>query len=294
MIVEKSVVLNDLICNYAETPSYGPTLILLHGIPGRWQEFLSIMPDLASQYHLIALDLRGQGKSGRTPDEYHSSFYGKDVLSFLTHEFEEPVVLFGMSAGGLVALDVAAQAPGRVTAVMVGDSPIDFVLLKTWMKSEAFMDLFSALRELAGSEKPLAQLTNELAEIQVNVPGKQGSIRYADQPGIDALELRQFAKTLSMLDPGVLDYHAEGRADEYLAGFDLEKMLPSITCPVLLIQGNPSLGAMMTDESVASALDVLPDAISVYIEGSGHDLLINNWKEQSLLRAIFTFLDTLE
>ena len=156
------------------------------------------------------------------------------------------------------------------------------------------MDLFSALRELAGSDKPLVQLTNELAEVQVNIPGKQGSIRYADQPGMDALELRQFAKTLSILDPGVLEYHAEGRVNEYLAGFDLEKMLPSITCPVLLIQGNPSLGAMMTDESAASALAVLPDAISVKIEGSGHDLLMNNWKEQSLLRAIFTFLDTLE
>lgn len=294
MIIEKSVVTKDLRINCAETPSHGPTLIMLHGIPGRWQEFLPIMPDLVLKYHLLALDLRGQGKSGRTPGEYHASYYGKDILSFLTYEFDEPVILFGMSAGGLAALDAAAQAPGKVKAVIVGDSPIDINLLKTWMKSEAFMDLFSSFRDLAGLEKPLEELSNDLAEILVNIPGEKEPIRYADQPGVDALELRNFAKTLSMMDPGVLDYHAEGQADEYLAGFDLETMLPRITCPVLLIQGNPDLGGMMTDDSVEYALAMLPDAISVLIEGSGHDLLMNNWKEQSLLWAIFTFLDTLE
>ena len=294
MLSEKTLPTEELIINYAEVPSSGPALILLHGIPGRWQEFLPIMPDLAMKYHLYALDFRGQGKSGRTPGEYHAKYYGEDILSFLTREFDEPVILFGMSAGGLVALDVAAQAPGRVKAVIVGDSPIDLVRLITWMESEDFMDLFSAFRDLAGLGKPLAQLSNDLAEIKVNIPGKQGPIRYADQPGMDALELRQFAKTLSMLDPGVLDYHAEGRAEEYLEGFDLVEMLPKITCPVLLVQGNPNLGGMLTDESVEFALAALPDAVSVLIEGSGHDLLVNNWKEQSLLRAIFTFLDTIE
>jgi pimeloyl-ACP methyl ester carboxylesterase len=156
------------------------------------------------------------------------------------------------------------------------------------------MELFSSFRDLAGSGKPLVQISNDLAEIPVNIPGEQESIRYADQPGVDALELRQFAKTLSMLDPGVLDYHADGRADEYLVGFDLDEMLPKITCPVLLVQGNPDLGGMMTDASVDYALAELPDATHVLIEGAGHDLLMNTWKERSLLRALFTFLDTLE
>jgi pimeloyl-ACP methyl ester carboxylesterase len=294
MMIEKTLSIKDVIINYAEAPSPGPALILLHGFPGRWQEFLPIMPELAFRNHLYALDLRGQGKSGRTPGEYHSKLYGKDILSFLGYEFEEPVILFGMSAGGLVALDVAAQAPDKVSAVIVGDSPIDIGLLKTWMKSEQFTDFYSALRNLAGSGKPLEQISNDLAEIQVNIPGEQEPVRYGDQPGVNALELRQFAKTLSMLDPGVLDYHAEGRADEFFAGFDLDEMLPNITCPVLLAQGNPNLGGMMTDESVDYVLAELPDATHVLIEGAGHDLILNTWKERSLLRAIFTFLDTLE
>ena len=159
---EKILETQGVIINYAEAPSSGPPLILLHGIPGRWQEFLPIMPDLVFSYHLYAIDLRGQGKSGRSTGQYHSKFYGKDILSFLNHEFTEPVILFGMSAGGLVALDVAAQAPGRVKALILGDSPIDFEWLKAWMKSDEFITLFSSFRDLAGSDKSLAHILKDL------------------------------------------------------------------------------------------------------------------------------------
>jgi pimeloyl-ACP methyl ester carboxylesterase len=292
MIVEKTAVVGNFKIHFAETPSIGPTIVLLHGIPGRWQEFLPIMPDLGSRYHLIAMDFRGQGKSGRMPGEYHSSFFSRDVLTFLRQYLKEPVNLFGMSAGGLVALDVAAQAPEEVNALMVGDAPIDIDWLKRWMKSEAFTRLFSGFRTLAGIDEPLDVIFDNLADLPVKMPGEE-PIRYADQPGMDVLEVKQFAKTLAMLDPGVLEYHAEGRAEEYLVGFDLTKMLPGISCPVLLIQGDPELGAMMTDEAINSALDKLPNAISVRIEDSGHDLLENAWKDKSIVRAIFAFMDTL-
>jgi len=293
-MIEKTLSTKDVTINFAEAPSSGPPLILLHGIPGRWQEFLPIMPDLVFSYHLYALDLRGQGKSGRTAGEYHSKFYGKDLLSFLTHEFIEPVILFGMSAGGLVALDVAAQAPGRVKALILGDSPIDFKWLKTWMKSDEFINLFSAFRDLAGSDKSLAQIYNDLREVPVHLPGETEPVRYADQPGVDAIDLLQFAITLSMLDPGVLDYHAERRVDEFLEGFELEEMLHNITCPVLLVQANPNLGGMMTDESVDFAIAELSNATHVLMEDAGHNLGLDTWEVNPLLRVILGFLETLD
>jgi len=293
-MIEKTYTTKDVTINYAEGPSSGPPLILLHGFPGRWQEFLPIMPDLVFSYHLYALDLRGQGKSGRTAGEYHSKFYGKDLLSFLNHEFIEPVILFGMSAGGLVALDVAAQAPGRVKALILGETPIDFKWLKTLMKSDEFISLFSAFRDLAGLDKSLAHIYNELREIPVQIPGEIETVKYEDQPGLDAIDLLRFAKTLCMLDPGVLDYHAEGRVDEFLEGFELEEMLHNITCPVLLVQANPNLGGMMTDESVDFAMAVLPNATHVRIEETGHNLGLDTWEVNPLLRVIFGFLETLD
>jgi pimeloyl-ACP methyl ester carboxylesterase len=46
----------------------------------------------------------GQGKSGRVPGQYLSKFYIADVEQFLQQELDEPAVLFGQSAGGMVAL----------------------------------------------------------------------------------------------------------------------------------------------------------------------------------------------
>ena len=290
---EKTFKTEGVIINYAEGPSSGPPLILLHGIPGRWQEFLPIMPDLMFSYHLYALDLRGQGKTSRTAGQYHSKTYGKDIVAFLCDEIEEPAILFGMSAGGLVALDAVAQASDKVKTVILGDSPIDFKWLKTWMKSDEFLNLFSAFRDLAGSDKSLAQILKDLGEVPVQIPGETEPIRYADQPGVDAIDLLQFAKTLSMLDPGVLDYHAEGRVDEYLEGFELEEMLHNLTCPVLLVQGNLSLGGMMTNQSVEYVLAELPDATHVLIEGAGHGLGLDTWEVNHLLRVISGFLEAL-
>ena len=60
--------------NYAEGPSSGPPLVLLHGGSAWWQDFTPIIPDLASHWHLFAPDLRGHGKSGRVAWSYGSNF----------------------------------------------------------------------------------------------------------------------------------------------------------------------------------------------------------------------------
>jgi hypothetical protein len=41
----------------------GPAVILLHGFPQDWYEFHQIMPRLAKQFTVIAVDLRGSGGS---------------------------------------------------------------------------------------------------------------------------------------------------------------------------------------------------------------------------------------
>ncbi|MHA1279101.1 MAG: alpha/beta fold hydrolase [Candidatus Helarchaeota archaeon] len=99
-------------------------LLLLHGLPGHWQEFMPILPALILHWHVYALDLRGQGKSGHTLNQYKSKFYIEDIIGYIQHLFEEPVILYGQSAGGLEALAVSAEIPESVSGVILGDSPI--------------------------------------------------------------------------------------------------------------------------------------------------------------------------
>ena len=294
MLKERSFNTGAIEINFAEGPHSGPSLVLLHGLPGRWQEFLAIMPTMSLLWHTYALDFRGQGKSGRTPGQYLSKYYFADVEKFLQQQLDEPAILFGLSAGGNVALSVAAQCPEHVRAIIVGDSPIDMDVLVEWMTSEGFQHYFSALRELSGSGHSIAELTRQIADIPIQIPGQDTRIRYGDSPGVDAIQIQQLAITLSHMDPDVLEYHAEGRAREFLEGFDLDKVLERITCPVLLLQGNPSLGGMMTNEAVKHVQSILPNAMHVLIETAGHDLgLIDTWEVSPLLRAVTSFLESL-
>lgn len=292
MFSEKKFTANAVLINYAEGPASGPPLVMLHGIPGRWQEFLPILPHLMLQWHIFALDFRGQGNSGRVAGQYHSSFYSKDVVSFLQHQVTEPAIIFGNSAGGLIALDVAAKDPGQVKALILGDSPIDMEWLRTWMTSDGFKAHFSAERAIAASNQSINEMMKDLAIIPLTNEGDDPAI-YGDLPGIDQSHLRALATTLNHLDPDVLEYHAEGRAEEYMQGFDLDEILPKIECPVLLIQANPELGGLMTDRSVKNALARLKCGYHVLIKGASHDLGMENWETGPLLRALTVFLDSL-
>jgi len=293
MLEERTFNTGDVQVNFVESPPSGPPLALLHGIPSRWQEFLPILPHLALRYHVYALDFRGHGKSGRVQGKYHWKFYSKDLISVLEHLIGKPTILFGMSAGGLIALDVAVKVPEKVKALVIGDSPIDIEWLIGWMISEEFKTIFTAFRDLAGSDSSIYEIATEIADIQIQVPGQETVVRYGDQPGIDSVSLWQLAATLRDLDPGVLEYHAEGRAEEYLEDFDLDGVLEQITCPVLLLQGNPSLDGMMTDRSVDNAMSKLDKGYHVLIEQTGHDLGLDSWEIGPLLKTVLAFLDTI-
>ena len=67
MLNEKIFKTGTVEINYAEGPPSGPPLVLLHGLPGRWQEFSAVISILSQRFHIYALDGRGQGKSGGHP-----------------------------------------------------------------------------------------------------------------------------------------------------------------------------------------------------------------------------------
>jgi pimeloyl-ACP methyl ester carboxylesterase len=294
MLKEKSFHTGVVTINYAEGPPSGPPLVMVHGLPGYWQEFLPILSALMLRWHIYALDSRGQGKSGRAPGGYLPKNYTADLKSFLDKQITEPAVIFGLSAGGLSALDVAALNPHKVRALILGDSPIDIDALLAWMNTKEFCSYFTALREIAASEQPLLTIAQALADLPVPLPDQEQPLCYGDLPMVDDVYLRHWAKTVSQMDPDILEYHAEGRAQEFLRDIDLDNILQKITCQVLLIQANPALGGLMTDQAVAHSMKILSDVSHLLLENSGHDLgLTTSWEVAPLLRGVNDFLESL-
>jgi pimeloyl-ACP methyl ester carboxylesterase len=294
MIKEKSLSIGSVILNYAEGPESGPPLLLLHGLPGHWQEFMPVLPVLIPHWHVFALDMRGQGKSGYSPNQYKSRFYVNDIIGFIQILYKEPVTIYGQSAGGLAALAVAAEKPESVSAVILGDSPIDMKALRTWMTSSGFKYLFSAFREIAGHKNlSLIEIAAEIASIPIHDPVNKSTSYYGDRPGMDRVKIRELAAVLYKMDPGVLEYHASGHAGEFLEAFEFDQYLKNIQCPMLLVQGNPELGGMMTDVAVQQVKSIVPTTEHAFLKDYGHDLGLDSWKVASLLRVIVSFLNTL-
>ena len=106
----------------SEQTSGRPTLILLHGIARHAHTFDHIAPHLARTYQVIALDMRGHGDSGWSPDgAYLVEDYVKDLAALVDQLRLPKVSLLGNSTGGRVAQVYAGLHPDRIDKVVVED-----------------------------------------------------------------------------------------------------------------------------------------------------------------------------
>jgi len=273
--------------NYAEGPPSGLPLVLLHGGSGRWQNYEDVIPDLAARFHLYAPDFRGHGKSGRVPGRYRLQDYANDTITFLRQCVAESACLFGSSMGGMVALMVAAQAPGDVRAVVVGDSP-----LTRRTDSSAHRDRArartEAWRDLAGGKLSIAEIIEALKDAPTEIPGQDEPVTMREKYGEDSGNYTWVATNLYYNDPDMLTAVLEGTMT---VGYEIEKVLPAIRCPVLLLQADPDAGGVMTDAEVERALPLLAHPQHVRFEQRSHALFLP--EKEPVLRAIVEFFESL-
>jgi pimeloyl-ACP methyl ester carboxylesterase len=288
MFKERTFDTGEVILNYAEGPASGPPLVLLHGFTGRWQGFLPLLPVLSLRWHVYAPEYRGHGKSGHVAGKYLPDDFISDLVAFLERQVDGPAVVFGHSYGGLFTLCLAERLPDAVRALIVGDISLS---AETAAARPQNLESWAMMRQLAGWEGPIQQLTKKLATFPV--PGQDPPVTYGELPDVHVVELREWARSLMQLDTGVTELHAEGRREEFMEAFDFESLLSAVSCPVLLLQGEPSQGAIMTDADVDYAMALLPEAYHVQIEDTDHGLGMNNWEVAPLLRAMVSFLESL-
>lgn len=86
--------------------------------------YASILAPLAADFHVLAIDQRGHGRSGLKPEmEGRTSWYGlrDDLLALLEALDLRNVVLGGHSMGGTASILASAEAPGRVKSLVMFD-----------------------------------------------------------------------------------------------------------------------------------------------------------------------------
>ncbi|MDP6041893.1 MAG: alpha/beta hydrolase, partial [Candidatus Latescibacteria bacterium] len=73
------------------------------------------MPELAHEYQMLAVDLRGHGLSSNPDHGYNwADDFSEDVVALISHLGLKDVVLVGHSLGAMVAIPTAAKLPDVV------------------------------------------------------------------------------------------------------------------------------------------------------------------------------------
>ncbi len=91
----------------------GPCVLLIHGHPFDRSLWRSQGEALASEFRVVAPDLRGFGASPVTPNLVTLREYAEDVEELLARLGIEQAAAVGPSMGGLVAMDLVTTHPER-------------------------------------------------------------------------------------------------------------------------------------------------------------------------------------
>lgn len=115
---------NDIETYYEKTGT-GPPLILIHGAVMDLNMWLPQIERLSEDYTVVAYDVRGHGRTGRSEKKpYSVELYVEDLealISELDLEKPEPV-LCGLSMGGCIAQVYAAKHPDKISGLVLADT----------------------------------------------------------------------------------------------------------------------------------------------------------------------------
>ena len=278
---EKQFQGSEVCLNYAEGPANGPPLLLLHGLSRDWRSFSVLVPELSRRSHLFSIDLRGHGRSSRVLSGYRISQFAHDICEFVQSGFPAGASIFGHSLGAMAGMMVAANPECKVQALIVGDS---MVTPQNFRRS-LYFPLFRQLHKLLLQFNSQPALASAMGKIAIPVPGLDEPVRIEELPGNAPDVLMEWARCALLTDPDALAMTVDGIAFE---DWEPRKILPQITCPTLLLQANPELDGMLSDEDVKLALDLLPEGRHVKFPLLGHALFMHQTKP--VLEAILQFL----
>lgn len=119
---DEFVDVNDLRLHYRE---WGDSrsrhaLLMLHGYAATSEMWTDVATDLAREFRVIALDVRGYGQSDHAEDmDYTRATQLEDLEAFVDAVGLRSLTLVGHSMGGALAICYAAEHPEVVTALVV-------------------------------------------------------------------------------------------------------------------------------------------------------------------------------
>jgi pimeloyl-ACP methyl ester carboxylesterase len=168
----------------------GPAVVLLHGFASSLETWKDVIPALAKDHRVLALDLKGFGWTDRPAGDYSPAEQARIVLALLDARGVDRASVVAHSWGSSVALELALAAPERVTRLALYDAwvyedqlPTFFLWARAAGVGEALFSLFYA--ERADERMALAFFDRRA----LDEPAAQAVERALERPGTKAAAL---------------------------------------------------------------------------------------------------------
>jgi pimeloyl-ACP methyl ester carboxylesterase len=115
---------NGVKIHYATIGS-GPLMVMIHGFPDYWYTWRHQMEGLSNKYQCVAIDQRGYNLSDK-PDgveNYDVRLLVGDVIAVIKHLGKDKAIIVGHDWGGVVAWQLALNAPQFVDRLIILNLP---------------------------------------------------------------------------------------------------------------------------------------------------------------------------
>lgn len=100
----------------------GPPVVLLHGFASSLNVWDTVVPALAENHRVLALDLKGFGWSNRPEGDYSPAAQARLVWEFLEERGVDQTAVVAHSWGASVALQMALEQPERIERIALYDA----------------------------------------------------------------------------------------------------------------------------------------------------------------------------
>ena len=252
---EGAVESNGINLHYHRTGGNKPPLVLSHGITDNGLCWTRAATILQNDYDVIMVDARGHGQSDKPESEYSSRVHAADLAGLIQAlKLDAPRVM-GHSMGAGTATALAATYPELVGRVVLEDPP--------WRASAAVV---------ADRAAGMQEWKNQLAEQQKLPQEEIIAFGRARSPKWDESEFGPWSLAKKAVSLNVFTYRLDTAAD-------WRDSVAKISCPVLLVTGDPERGGIVTSETASEAAAANAKVQVANISDAGHNIRRDNFAD---------------
>ncbi len=236
----------------------GPPLVLVHGWGFDNSAWNAVIAGLVARYRVIAIDVRGHGRSEAGRASYGMRDLSADLFGLVTAlDLPERPVLIGHSLGGMIVQQFAADHPDALQAMVIIDADLNAstgvrLVMSAGSRIGAWVMRLAAL--LLGSKRSL-----RLYQPLLNLVSYSKAWRKTN-----AAHLKEAGRTFQSNTVAGLVWSLRA----YASRPDLTEALASVSCRALLIRGSNDV--IMTQGKMTALARAIPGARLEVVAGSGH------------------------